>query len=62
MTTPLTHRYRNVKYETTAHIVSSESTIYRSFMDTLGRSSLKLIALNVVDDMRDREVIVSLCQ
>ena len=58
----LNSHHRNVKYETTAHIISSESTIHRTFMDTLGRSSLKLTALNVVDEMRDREVIVSLCR
>lgn len=29
-------------------------------MDTLGRTTLKLTAMNVVDDFRGREVIVSL--
>lgn len=28
-------------------------------MDTIGRSSLKLTALNVVDDFRDRDLVVT---
>ena len=28
-------------------------------MDTIGRTTLRLTALNVVDEMRDREVIVT---
>lgn len=30
-----------------------------TFMDTVGRPTLKLKAINVVDDIRDREIIVS---
>lgn len=40
-------------------IVSSEVDSHRTFMDTHGRTSLKLTALNVVDDHRDRDIIVS---
>jgi len=28
-------------------------------MDTVGRTSLKLTAINVIDDIRDREIIVT---
>ena len=49
----------NVKYDTTAHVLSTEHTIHRTFMDTVGRTTLKLTAFNVVDEMRDREVIVT---
>ncbi|PNS21642.1 Dolichyl-diphosphooligosaccharide--protein glycosyltransferase subunit 1 [Sphaceloma murrayae] len=49
----------NVNFDTTAHIISSETTIQKSFMDTVGRTSLKLTAINVVDDARDRDVIVT---
>ena len=40
-------------------IISSEIDAHRTFMDTLGRTTLKLTALNVVDDFRDRDVTVS---
>lgn len=33
--------------------------MHRTFMDTLGRSSLKITALNVVDDFRNRDLIVT---
>lgn len=49
----------NVQYETTAHIISTEITKHRTFMDTTGRTKLKLTALNVVDEMRSRDVTVS---
>ncbi|TKX21658.1 ribophorin I-like protein [Elsinoe australis] len=49
----------NVKFDTTAHIISSETTVHNTFMDTLGRTALKLTAINVVDDARDRDIIVT---
>jgi hypothetical protein len=39
-------------------VVSSELDIHQTFMDTFGRTSLRLTALNVVDDFRDRDVTV----
>lgn len=30
-----------------------------TFMDTIGRTMLKVKAINLVDDVRDREIIVS---
>ncbi|KAF4554710.1 Ribophorin I-like protein [Elsinoe fawcettii] len=49
----------NVKYDTEAHIMSSETTNHKTFMDTLGRTTLKFTAINVVDDARDKTVIVT---
>lgn len=49
----------NVKYETTVPVMSAETELHRTFMDTLGRTTLKLTALNVVDDIRERELVVS---
>jgi oligosaccharyltransferase complex subunit alpha (ribophorin I) len=40
-------------------VVSSKVEIHRTFMDTVGRTTLKLTALNVVDDFRDRDVTVT---
>ncbi|KAF2152588.1 Ribophorin I [Myriangium duriaei CBS 260.36] len=49
----------NIKYETNAPIVSSETSRHRTFMDTLGRTTLELVALNVADEARDRNVVVT---
>lgn len=49
----------NIKYDTTAHILSSEESLHRTFMDTVGRTTLRLTAMNVIDEMRDREVVVT---
>lgn len=49
----------NIQYETSARIVSSEISKHRTFMDTLGRPTLQLNALNVADEARDRHVVVT---
>ncbi|KAL1310892.1 hypothetical protein AAFC00_001123 [Neodothiora populina] len=49
----------NVKYETSMPLIGEKLDMHRTFMDTLGRTTLKLTALNVVDDFRDRDVIVT---
>lgn len=54
-----TNSYRNVEYFTTVPIVSATHSLHRTFMDTKGRTMLTLKALNVVDDIRDRELIVT---
>lgn len=33
--------------------------LHKSFMDTIGRTTLTLTAVNIVDDLRDRELIVT---
>ena len=49
----------NVLYESPVPIVASEISSHKSFMDTLGRTTLKLTAMNVVDEARDKELIVT---
>ncbi|GAB7347462.1 hypothetical protein MBLNU459_g4376t1 [Dothideomycetes sp. NU459] len=49
----------NVKYETSVQTVSAEVTSHRTFMDTLGRTTLQLTALNVVDDLSGKEITVT---
>ncbi|KAF2730094.1 oligosaccharyltransferase alpha subunit [Polyplosphaeria fusca] len=49
----------NVKYSTSVPIVDSHTDIHKTFMDTIGRSSLTLTAINLVDDFRDRDLIVT---
>ena len=36
-----------------------EESLHKTFMDTLGRSELKLVARNVVDELRDAELLVT---
>lgn len=49
---------RNVRFESPIPLVSNESSIHRTFMDTVGRATVKLSAVNVVDEVRDQDVIV----
>lgn len=55
----LTIFHRNVKYETSVPLVGSEVSLHRTFMDTQGRTTLKLTALNLVDEWRDRDIVVT---
>ena len=48
----------NVKYETAVSLVGAEVESYRTFMDTVGRTTLKLSAVNLVDEARDKELVV----
>ncbi len=50
----------NVKFETAVPLVGDELLSHKTFMDTLGRTMLKLTAMNVVDASRDQDLIVSL--
>ncbi|ORY11812.1 dolichyl-diphosphooligosaccharide--protein glycosyltransferas-like protein subunit 1 [Clohesyomyces aquaticus] len=49
----------NVQYQTAVPIVSSEVGLHNTFMDTIGRTVLSLHAINLVDDWRERELLVS---
>ena len=40
-------------------VVASEISSHKTFMDTLGRTTLKLTAMNVVDESRDKYLIVT---
>ncbi len=48
----------NVHFETTIPLISNTTSLHRTFMDTLGRTTLELTAINVVDELRDRELVV----
>lgn len=52
----------NVKYHTPIAVVSEEIFLHKSFMDTVGRTSLKLVALNLIDESRNQDIIVSRSQ
>ncbi|KAL9636680.1 MAG: hypothetical protein Q9164_002665 [Protoblastenia rupestris] len=49
----------DVQYESPIPLVASEVSSHKTFMDTLGRTTLKLTAMNVVDQSRDQDVIVT---
>ena len=49
----------NVRFETDFPLVSNSTGLLRTFMDTVGRTTLTLTALNVVDEIRDRDLIVT---
>ena len=53
------YSHRNVKYESPIPLVSSELSSHKTFLDTLGRTTLKLTAMNLVDQLRDQDVIVT---
>lgn len=56
----LIENLRNIKFDTTVPIISNETSLHRTFMDTTGRTTLHLTALNLNDEWRGRELIVSL--
>ena len=49
----------NVHYESSVPLVLSEITSHKTFMDTLGRTTLKLMAINVIDEDREKDIIVT---
>ncbi|KAF2147550.1 uncharacterized protein K452DRAFT_241098 [Aplosporella prunicola CBS 121167] len=49
----------NVRFETSVPVVAHEVSLHKTFMDTLGRTTLKLTALNVVDEWRGRDLIIT---
>ncbi|PSN64470.1 Ribophorin I [Corynespora cassiicola Philippines] len=49
----------NIKFETTVPLVESKTGIHKTFMDTVGRTTLELTAINLVDDFRDRDLVIS---
>ncbi|EMD66270.1 hypothetical protein COCSADRAFT_188658 [Bipolaris sorokiniana ND90Pr] len=49
----------NVKFSTNVPIVADKVTLHKTFMDTLGRTALTLTSINLVDEFRDRDVIVT---
>ncbi|EUC37356.1 hypothetical protein COCCADRAFT_85947 [Bipolaris zeicola 26-R-13] len=49
----------NVKFSTAVPVVADEVTLHKTFMDTLGRTALTLTSINLVDEFRGRDVIVT---
>ena len=49
----------NVEFESAVPLDSSEVSRHRTFMDTLGRATLKLSAINLIDSSRDQTITVS---
>ncbi|KAI5364049.1 Putative ribophorin I [Septoria linicola] len=49
----------NVQFETSVPLVSNTTGMHKTFMDTIGRTELTLTAINVVDEFRDRDLIVT---
>ncbi|KAH7410385.1 Ribophorin I [Phaeosphaeria sp. MPI-PUGE-AT-0046c] len=49
----------NVKFATTVPLVENSTSLHKTFMDTLGRTTLTLTAINLSDDFRDRDLIVT---
>ena len=49
----------NIKFETSVPLLSNETGLHRTFMDTVGRTTLTLTSLNVVDEFRDRDLVVT---
>merc|ERR1711939_581176 len=49
----------NVRFQTSVPLVSNTTSLHRTFMDTIGRTTLTLTALNVVDEFRDRDLLVT---
>lgn len=50
---------RNIKFATSVPLVANTTTIHRTFMDTLGRPSLQLTTFNLVDEWRDKDLLVT---
>jgi oligosaccharyltransferase complex subunit alpha (ribophorin I) len=53
---------KNVRWETVGGtglpVLSSEQSLHKTFMDTVGRTELKISAMNVVDEARDAKILV----
>ncbi len=56
----LTHRTSNVKFQTNVPLTSTSLSSYKTFMDTLGRTTLTLQAANVIDEAaRGKPIVVT---
>ena len=48
-----------MKFSSPLPLVGEEISAHKTFMDTIGRTTLKLSAMNLVDQSRDTDVIVT---
>lgn len=39
--------------------MANSISLHRTFLDTVGRTSLTLTAMNIVDELRERELVVT---
>nr|OQO25948.1 hypothetical protein B0A51_06086 [Rachicladosporium sp. CCFEE 5018] len=46
-------------WDTTVPVISNATSLHRTFMDTVGRTTLTLTSINLVDELRDRELIIT---
>jgi len=49
----------NVEFETAVPYISHSISFHRTFMDTVGRTTLTITAINIVDELRDRDIVVT---
>ena len=49
----------NIRFEADVPLVSNSTGLHRTFMDTVGRTTLTLQAINLVDELRDRELFIT---
>ncbi len=49
----------NVGFQTSVPIVANTTSLHKTFMDTLGRTALELTAINLSDEFREREIVVT---
>ena len=49
-----------VKFNSPIPLVAEEISLHHTFLDTLGRTCLKLTAINLIDEVRDKDLVVSL--
>jgi oligosaccharyltransferase complex subunit alpha (ribophorin I) len=49
----------NIKFSTSVPLVDNTTSLHKTFMDTVGRTSLSLTAINIVDEFRDRDLVVT---
>ncbi|KAF2760133.1 Ribophorin I [Pseudovirgaria hyperparasitica] len=50
---------QNIKFDTSIPLIASDTTLHHTFMDTLGRPTVSLTAINLVDDLRERDLIIT---
>lgn len=49
----------NVQFTSPVPLVATEQYLHKTFMDTIGRTTLKLTARNVVDEQHRKELVVT---
>jgi len=49
----------NIQFTTTMPLTGSSISTHKTFMDTQGRTMLTLTAINVIDELRDKELLIS---